>query len=226
MKQHFITQQERCKELILLFAGWSMDMHPFQPLTQCGVDCCICYDYTDMTFNPTPLSGYTQITVVAWSMGVWAAATTLMQHPTLPITHSIAVNGTHYPIDTERGIPAPLFDATLQGVSPKGMERFYRRICNNQRGIMEKFTQYPPQRSIESQRTELEQLRHHITTTSAPTYAWHQRVVGENDRIFSAENQLRAWDGLPCIVTQDAHFVEFAALYKKYKGSFNNKMER
>ena len=76
MIQTFISRRHT-DDLILLFAGWGMDTHPFACLSHIGCDCCVCYDYTDLNFDTTPFLDYKNIEVYAWSFGVWAAATVL-----------------------------------------------------------------------------------------------------------------------------------------------------
>ena len=53
MIQTFISRRHT-DDLILLFAGWGMDTHPFACLSHIGCDCCVCYDYTDLNFDTTP----------------------------------------------------------------------------------------------------------------------------------------------------------------------------
>ena len=94
MIQTFISRRHT-DDLILLFAGWGMDTHPFACLSHIGCDCCVCYDYTDLNFDTTPFLDYKNIEVYAWSFGVWAAATVLPDKG-LPIRHATAINGTEH----------------------------------------------------------------------------------------------------------------------------------
>ena len=100
MIQTFISRRHT-DDLILLFAGWGMDTHPFAYLSHIGCDCCVCYDYTDLNFDTTPFLDYKNIEVYAWSFGVWAAATVLPDKG-LPIRHATAINGTECGIDIEK----------------------------------------------------------------------------------------------------------------------------
>ena len=63
--------------LLLFFAGWGMDEHPFLQYAPQDSDFMICYDYRTLDFDTSPLTGYTVIDVVAWSMGGWAASQVL-----------------------------------------------------------------------------------------------------------------------------------------------------
>lgn len=88
----------------------------------------ICYDYRTLDFDTSPLTGYTVIDVVAWSMGVWAASQVLSK-VSLPIRRRIAINGTPFPIDEKRGIPPAIFMGTLEGLNEASLRKFQRRMC-------------------------------------------------------------------------------------------------
>ena len=116
MKQHFIIKNNQ-KHLLLFFAGWGMDETPFLTIHPVDKDWMICYDYRSLTFDVGLLETYSQITLIAWSMGVWAASQIMKQYPHLPVSQSIAINGTLYPIHEIKGIAPSIFDGTLQGLS-------------------------------------------------------------------------------------------------------------
>lgn len=44
-----------------------------------GYDLMVVYDYSTLDFDENQLSGYNEIKVIAWSMGVWAAAQVLQK---------------------------------------------------------------------------------------------------------------------------------------------------
>ena len=127
MIQTFITHKGT-NDLILFFAGWGMDTQPFAELKHIGCDCCICYDYTHLDFDTTPLLDYKNIEVYAWSFGVWAASFVL-QNSNLPIRRAVAINGTTYGIDREKGISPEIFQATLNNLDEANLNKFYRRMC-------------------------------------------------------------------------------------------------
>lgn len=119
--------RETGSEVILFFTGWGMDETPFIHYLPQHRDLIICYDYRSLDFDKTLLSTYTQIQVVAWSMGVWAASQVL-QGSNLPITQSIAINGTPFPIDDARGIP-PSFLRAHSATSAKQRYRSFAGGC-------------------------------------------------------------------------------------------------
>ncbi len=72
MKQHFIIKNNQ-KHLLLFFAGWGMDETPFLQIRPTNKDWLICYDYRSLEFDAIILQEYSEITLIAWSMGVWAS---------------------------------------------------------------------------------------------------------------------------------------------------------
>lgn len=128
--------------LILFFNGWSASPDLFRPLAPPEeTDVWICYDYRDLTFDDT-IKSYSDIHLVAWSLGVWVAEQIGKQYPALPIRTATAVNGTPHPIDDRYGIPPALFQGTLANLSSEGIARFTRRICGN-RQLLETYNRVP-----------------------------------------------------------------------------------
>lgn len=136
MKQHFIIKNNQ-KHLLLFFAGWGMDETPFlqiQPRTD--NDWLICYDYRSLEFDAIILQEYSEITLIAWSMGVWAASQIMKQYPSLPLSQSIAINGTPYPIHETKGITLPFrrdiarFERTILAKVSKTDVWFNSRLQN------------------------------------------------------------------------------------------------
>ena len=109
MKQTFIIRNNG-KHLLLFFAGWGMDETPFRHIHPAECDWMICYDYHSLEFDTTLIQAYSKISLIAWSMGVWAASQVMKQYPSLPVSQSTAINGTLYPIHETKGITAPCKD--------------------------------------------------------------------------------------------------------------------
>lgn len=190
MKQIFIHQQHSPR-LVIFFAGWGMDETPFQSIETAGSDLLICYDYRTLDFDASLCTGYEEVTVVAWSMGVWVAMQTLHKEK-LPIAQSIAINGTPYPIDDSRGIAQTVFEGTRQGLNEESLRKFQRRMCGSATACQE-FLTIAPQRSAEELKEELSAIEQHYATLPPVAFHWNKAIVGTADRIFLAENQYRAW---------------------------------
>ncbi len=190
MKQEFLIQKNT-PDLFLLFLGWGMDPTPFQFPSSEDADIMLCYDYRSLNFDQRHLGGYSTIFVTAWSMGVWAASHVL-QGLKLPFSQKIAINGTLFPIDSEKGIDPPVFQATLDGLTDASLLKFYRRMCGTKE-IYESFMQHAPKRSLVDIREELIAIGEHSLSHPTPDFHWDTAIIGTKDRIFLPENQRRAW---------------------------------
>lgn len=207
MIQTFISRRHT-HDLVLFFAGWGMDTRPFAELRNIGCDCCICYDYTRLDFDPTPLLDYRHIEVYAWSFGVWAASIVL-QNSSLPIRHATAINGTIYGIDSERGISPEIFQSTLEHLDMVNLNKFYRRMCND-REMLNEFLDSAPDRDIHGLQVELESIGKEISRNPRPHFHWGKAFIGNKDRIFPPDNQRNAWQGDAEVREIDAaHYLHF-----------------
>lgn len=211
MIQTFISRRGT-DELLLFFAGWGMDTRPFAELNHIGCDCCICYDYTHLDFDASLLAGYKSIEVYAWSFGVWAASVVLPDSR-LPIRHATAINGTPCGIDPKRGISPEIFTATLEHLDAASLNKFYRRMCND-RDTLNRFLEILPHRNLESLRNELASIGTGVAQYPAPRFHWDRAIVGNKDRIFPTDNQLRAWaeEHTPVTSIEAAHYLPFRPL--------------
>lgn len=208
MKQHFIIKKNQ-KHLLLFFAGWGMDEHPFTQLHPDGCDWMICYDYRSLDFDKALVDGYSEITLIAWSMGVWAASQMMRQYPELPVVQSIAINGTLYPIDETKGIAPSIFEGTLQGLNVQTLQKFQRRMCGSA-AEYQSFLLAAPQRSVEELKEELAAIKKMYLSSACSSFRWQKAVIGKNDRIFLPQHQHRAWEG----IAKEIEEVE-AAHYQK-----------
>jgi len=207
MKQKFIIQEHHPR-LLLFFAGWGADETPFKSYHPTHSDYMISYDYRDLFFNAEDLAGYSEINLVGWSMGVWAATQlfgTWNAKCNLPIKSRIALNGTPYPIDEQRGIPPHIYEGTLDGLSGASLHKFLRRMCAGKEAFRE-FLTVTPTRPLAELKEELIRIKEMYLTLPTPTFQWQETVIGTNDRIIPPENQLKAWQGIQTLQTEDAHY--------------------
>lgn len=99
MEKVYISHSSKPR-LILVFLGWGMDATPFAGLSKNGYDILAISNYsryspdTDLPDLINEFSSYREIVVIAWSFGVRIATDLLNMASGLPITRTIAVNGT------------------------------------------------------------------------------------------------------------------------------------
>lgn len=223
MQQKFIYKYDNAaddgrpvtRRLILFFAGWGMDAVPFSALSKPGYDILLVYDYNDDAFDMSALDGYDEICVLAWSLGVWHAGRFISDNRRLPITRTIAVNGTLDPVSDTSGIPPRIYDMTSALPCEAALDKFYRRICGGQDG-MRRLLPVRPQRQLDELRSELTAIRRRLNSSPAlDASVWDEIYLSDTDLIFPVENMKRAWAEAASrvrVMKNVAHAIDFNAL--------------
>ncbi|WP_440163005.1 DUF452 family protein [Actinobacillus pleuropneumoniae] len=189
MKTKLISTQQA--NLIIYFAGWGTQASVVSHLAlPNGYDLLICYDYQDLNFPAFDFSRYQTVRLVAWSMGVWVAEKVL---PEINLASATAINGTLFPKHDLWGIPLQIFDGTLQTLNAENRLKFERRMCGDKQ-LLNVYLALPEQRSLAEIHHEIEVLNTAIEANLVtPKLHWTNVIIGEKDRIFSAQNQLAFW---------------------------------
>jgi pimeloyl-[acyl-carrier protein] methyl ester esterase len=200
VRLHWLVQEGHPR-LLLFFNGWGMDERLLAMIAPpAGRDLLAVDDYTDLQDADavrTAVSRYPAADLVAWSMGVWAAAT-VFGSAEARFGKAVAVNGTGRPIDDEYGIPAGLFRATVDNFSERTRDSFFRRMCDG-RDACGEFLPHAPLRDVEDQRRELLALSRDAGEGVPPPGPFTSAVIGARDRIMPPESQCRYWQGVvPC----------------------------
>lgn len=207
MRLHWQVREEHPR-LLVFFNGWGMDQRLLAMIAPpAGRDLLAVCDYTDLQGADAvraAVARYPAAELVAWSMGVWAAAT-VFGAAGARFDTAVAVNGTGRPIDDEYGIPTGLFHATLESFSERARDSFFRRMCDG-RDACGEFIPYAPLRDVEDQRRELFALAGRAAAGLPPPGPFTSAVVGTRDRIMPPENQVRYWQGvIPCRTVRLPH---------------------
>lgn len=220
MEKVFISHSHSPR-LILIFLGWGMDATPFAGLHKDGYDILAVSDYTAHDKNARHefdalsmlLTPYAEIVVAAWSFGVRIAADFLNHAESLPVTRTMAVNGTETHIDNTCGIPQAIFNGTLHNLSPQSVRKFQRRMFGSS-GDFAAFSEHSPKRTFSSM---LEELETFATLPSARPARWDRAIIGSADAIFPPANQARAWEQIPAdIIEGMTHFPDFQRILDLY----------
>lgn len=206
----YIRRRETNSDLIIVFGGWGSDQNAFLPLICEDHDLILYYNYSadEPLILPDPKT-YKSITMIGWSLGIWAAEH-LSGKMDLKPDLSIAVNGTPYPADDIYGIPLEVFEGTLNRLSEKALEKYYLRIFGDKK-MLEKYRDRTSQRSLESLREELRWMYNRIMETHELNYKWNIAVASPEDRIFPFNNVHEFWSKRSStkIVTIDAPHYPF-----------------
>lgn len=196
MKHKLIRHTEECGKLVLIFAGWGTDADSYRNVSPDGWDVMVCWDFDDFNFDKQWVSEYHTIYLYAWSLGVFAAEQSLSG---VEIASAVAVNGTRFPFDDNRGIPKSIFKGTCDGLNERNLKKFRMRM-------FEDMSQYLSYSHLLPENSDIEQLKNQLqlvmnTPPSNVPIKWNRAFVGMCDRIFPAQNQLVAWKEDAMIVT-------------------------
>lgn len=190
MKISWLKREDN-KRLMLLFGGWSTGEAFYSGIDVPGWDVLLGSAFDDYNFPRELLAGYDTVYLYAWSLGVHAAAWSLRSGD---ITCAFAINGTERPVDDNLGIPASIFRGTREGLSPRSLLKFQRRMA----GDAEMWEKMQPlleaEPDIERLKTELQLVE---DNPKPPHLEWRRVYLGEKDRIFPYANMERAWKEHP-----------------------------
>ncbi|MGB8490106.1 MAG: pimeloyl-ACP methyl esterase BioG family protein [Bacteroidales bacterium] len=204
----YIRRREKNDTLIVFYAGWGADEHVFTPLCNDEFDFILFYNYSaDEALVLPETKTYRSITLIGWSLGVWAAEYLSPKTGIVP-DYSIAVNGTPVPADDHFGIPLNVFEGTLNNITGHNMEKFYLRMFGDKTTYLRNIDKIP-HRSIRSLHDELRWLYNRIMEQTEPGFRWDAAVMSETDRVFPAGNMQDYWKrkaGIKHIVLPLPHF--------------------
>ncbi len=199
MKLSYI-QKNNSPRLLLIYSGWSVDASAFANLTCQGYDIAVAWDYSELTEAELPVE-YDEVVLIAWSLGVHAAELTARH---LPLTLTVAVNGTTSPVSDSEGIPVHIYDATARNLSEQSLHKFRRRMGGGHLARGE--------RSIASLQAELLNF-----PTEPADFRWDRAIISGSDMIFPPRNQRMAWQGRTEICEiEGPHMVDFQKIIDAY----------
>jgi len=188
----YIRRREKNDQLVVLYGGWGSDENLFMPFFNDSFDFILFYNYSaDDPLVLPETKTYRKITVIGWSLGVWAAGYLLPRTGIHPHT-TIAVNGTPLPVDDKYGIPHNVFEGTLNNLTEENMEKFFLRVFGDKKTYSENSDKIP-HRSLKSLHDELRWLYNRMMEPAEPSFKWDYAVTSASDRVFPAENMNSYW---------------------------------
>lgn len=215
------SDQAPARQLIIYFCGWGMTPATVAHLTlppQC--DLLALYDYRILELSDDladlPWDSYEAVTIVAWSLGVWAAEQVVPHWSILPTKQRlIAVAGSPYPMHDQWGIPKQIFVGTLEGLTDENRQRFNRRMCGGKR--YKQLYDILSERPTTELRDELQAVYDSLATLEASEstphtrLAWDLAIIGERDQIFPAKNLSTLWKAVnvPTLLLPDGYHYLF-----------------
>jgi pimeloyl-[acyl-carrier protein] methyl ester esterase len=188
----YISRRDKNKKLIVIYGGWGTDENVFTPLYNEDFDFILFYNYSaDEAFVLPEIKTYEKITLIGWSIGVWAAEYLSSKTGINPDV-TIAVNGTPIPADDHYGIPRSEFESTLNNITEENMEDFYIRMFGDKKTYKSNIDRVPV-RSVKSLHDELRWLYNRIMEQKEPGFKWDYAVISTKDKIFPSKNLLGYW---------------------------------
>lgn len=230
MQRRFIVSKEGNKRLILFFTGWSTDFRVLSEIEiPSGYDLLCCWDYRLLVWEPLT-KDYDEIVIIAWSFGV-SAANEILSRALLSenITGLYAVNGSIFPMDSEKGIPPAIFESTRANLNDKTLQKFRLRICGGKERFLNSSEKLNSESSITDLKEELDRFEE-ISSSEIHTQDWDYAFISENDKIFPIDNLRRAWKATPVMVLENnEHYPDFQAIFDliiKDKENIGRKFEK
>lgn len=204
MQYHWLNKKDGNKKLLLFFCGWSFDYKPFERIECNDYDVLMLYNYNDLSI-PIEILGYEEYFLITWSMGVFVAY--LLKEKLPEFKEKIAINGTPFPVDNEKGIPIKTFDLTLKYVDTGLQGKFQRNLFKTEEEF-QKYLQNPVAREIPNQASELVSLKKLIDKTDVDYKKYYNRaIISNTDKIIPTRNQHNCWDNVcPVVVLNSGHF--------------------
>ncbi len=192
MKTVWMHKQENANQLILFFCGWGGDEKAFMHLKSDGSNVLLLYDYRSLNLDDQLLAEikkYQSIKIIAWSFGVWMAAY-MVQKYELDIEDAVAINGTLFPVDDEKGIPEKIAKATLEYLTEASIFKFQRRMVGSEN--WKKYQELAPYRDFEDLKEGLSALYNYFKNEGVVDI-YTKVIIGKEDMIFPYRNQKNAW---------------------------------
>ena len=189
----YIRRREKNTHLVVLYGGWGTDENVFTPLCNDEFDFILFYNYSaDEALVLPEMKTYEKITLIGWSLGVWAAEYLSPKTGIYPQVR-IAVNGTPIPADDHYGIPLNEFEGMLNNLTEENIEKFYIRMFGEKKTYMANIKRIP-HRTIKSLHDEFRWFYNRIMEQKDPGFRWDFAVTSEKDRIFPSKNLDDYWE--------------------------------
>jgi pimeloyl-[acyl-carrier protein] methyl ester esterase len=189
----YIRRREKNNHLVVLYGGWGTDENVFTPFCNDEFDFILFYNYSaDEALVLPEMKTYEKITLIGWSLGVWAAEY-LSNKTGIKPDVTIAVNGTPVPADDMYGIPLNIFEGTLNHITEENIDKFYFRMFGDKKSYQSNIERVP-HRTLKSLHDELRWLYNRIMEQKDPGFRWDYAVTSEIDRVFPSKNLAGYWE--------------------------------
>ena len=192
MKTEFISHDKN--SLIIFFCGFYTDANCFIEFDNNKNDLLFVYDYSDMENNPIEyfdFLNYTEVSVIAYSYGVWALNYVYNQDLLPDIKSSCAICGTFRPIDNEYGVNEKIYEIMTKSLNEDTIEKFEQKMAIG--------SSFPLK--IKRANRQIQNLVNELLNIKALSKSiWFKKnfnfdkvVIAKKDRIFPYSSQSNFW---------------------------------
>ncbi len=192
MKTEFINHGKT--SLIVFFCGFYTDANCFIEFDNGKNNILFVYDYSDMQNNPLEyfdFLNYTQVSVIAYSYGVWALNYVYNQDLLPEISSSCAISGTFCPVDNDYGVNEKVYELMARSLNSDTIEKFEQRMAL---GASSPLNIKRANRKIENLADELLNIRMVSKHTwFKKNFEFDKVVLTKKDRIFPYSSQANFW---------------------------------
>ncbi len=198
--------------LLIFFGGFYTDYNCFEEFDTKTSDILFINDYSKMDFEELryfDFTPYTEINVIAYSYGVWAANEAYLSRSLPPdINKSVAISGTFCPVHPVFGINPKVYNIMLNALSVQTILNFEKNMyanCGNNVEIKH------AERTLENLREELLNIKAKSGECSMQEgFRFDTVILTKNDKIFPFRAQEAFFENHPHkVILETGHFPFF-----------------
>lgn len=207
MQFHHINHDKT--RMLIFFGGFYTDYNCFEEFDSKTSDILFINDYSKMDFEELTyfdFSPYTEVNLIAYSYGVWAANRAYRKKALPEINKSVGIAGTYHPIHTLYGINPKVYMIMLNALSQQTIKNFEANMLKGSSGEIK-----PAERSIENLRQELISIKQHSNDIlEGEDLKLDTVILTKEDRIFPYRAQEAFFENHPHkIKVSTGHFPFF-----------------
>ncbi|CCG20106.1 conserved hypothetical protein [Taylorella asinigenitalis 14/45] len=189
MKRRLIKGAGPSERLILYFAGWETGPELVEHLVVPeGFDVLCLWDYRTVDEGVGIATGYKEVHIIAWSLGVLMANTLCANKS---ISSACAINGTLRAIDSEYGLDPQLYLDMMHSLDEVQLQKFNKLMCLTKESLY--FFEARNLRNLNEKREELEAIYEVAMGKQGNPIKWTRAIVSDKDYIFPSRKQLASW---------------------------------
>lgn len=192
------------ESLIVFFSGWSVEPEHLGFLRTDGFDVAMLHSYDSFEMPAIDMEKYKNVTVIAYSLGVFIASVSLLENKFAK--EYFAINGTAEPVDNSFGIRKMVFEKTLSNLSIETFDQFQKNMFDNDADFLRFSSSFKVTKTIAELKKELEFIGDSSKIKTGDALMFKKAAISTNDRIFPPRNQSEFWKNFKNETIGSGHF--------------------